>query len=235
MSKHFQTPRHGRKRDPRPTARDLAVGHDNAKAINRGVMTLHIRPVRSSDHRKRYTPDQPLNVRAFTGGPTWCKVIIASVERIPLDQALTLANAKLAGYRTTADLQAAFECSYGTGRSDRMVWVVRFRLDGTETPRMLAASGDAPSSYKLGADGRWHYVERHDERESDRGYTAVASRALRDELPALSDDDWRKHVYRNKDVTHDRWVALDHARERDAMKRAHTERGRMMRGGRLAA
>jgi hypothetical protein len=233
--KHFQTPRHGRKRAPRPTARDLAVGHDNAKAINRGVMTLHIRPIRSSDHRKRYTPAKPLNVRAFTGGPTWCKIIIVAVERIPLDQALTLANAKHAGYRTTAELAAAFECSYGKGRKDKPVWVVHFRLDLTETPRMLAATGGAPPNYRLGADGRWHYVERHDDREGDRGYTSTVSHALRDELPALSDDDWRTHVARNKDLTHDRWVALDHTRERDAMKRAHTERGRMMRGGRLAA
>lgn len=193
--KHFQTPSHpSRRRDPNPRARDLAVGHDNAKAIHRGTVTLHLRPVRATDHHRRYAPDRPLNVRAFVGGPTWCKIIIITTERAPLTSALTLANAKQAGYRTTAELQEAHERSYGTGRSDRQVWIIRFRLDATELPRLLAATGDVPSSYKLGADGRWRYVESHDEREGDRGYTSIASRALNDEMPALTDDDYRKHI-----------------------------------------
>lgn len=227
--KHFQTPSHpSRRRDPNPKARDLAVGHDNAKAINRGVVTLHIRPSRASDHRKRYTTGQPLNVRAFVGGPTWCKILVSAVERVPLDQALNLANAKHAGYRTTTELAGAFERSYG-GRKDRMVWVVRFRLDATEHPRLLAAAGDAPSRYKVGADGRWRYVERHDERESDRGYTSTPGRALKDELPALSDDDWKRHVEANKDLEHGQWIALDKFREQERIKREHADRGRSMR------
>lgn len=229
MKKFKTPPRPAQRRQSRPTARDLVIGHDNAKDINRGKATLHLRPVRAGDHIKRYKPDQTLNVRAFVGGPTWCKITVTEAFRVPLDQALTLANAMRAGYRTSTELAEAFERSYGQGRSDRMVWVLVFKLDATERPRLLAASGDAPSRYKLGADGRWQHVERHDERDTDRGYTDIQSRALRNEMPALSDDDWKRHVDRTKDLTHGQWVALDHARQQDAIQRAHADRGRNMR------
>ena len=192
--KKFQNPSKRPRRHPRPVARDIAIGHDNAKAINRGVMRLHLRPVRSTDHAKRYKPGQILNVRAFVGGPTWCKINVTDAARVPLTEALTLENAKLAGYRTSSELRGAFERSYGEGRSDRQVWVIRFSLDTTEAPRLLAESGDSRGRYRLGSDGRWQYVECHDERESDRGYTDTPARALREEPPALRDDDWARHV-----------------------------------------
>lgn len=228
--KRFQTPSSpSRRRDPRPTARDIAVGHDNAKSIHRGVITLHIRPVKATDHIKRYTPERVLNVRAFVGGPTWCKIHITSAERVPLTRALTLANAKHAGYRTTAELREAHERSYGKGRKDRQVWVIQFRLDVSEQPRLLAVSGDAPARYSLGADGRWHYVQRHDEREGDRGYTSTPSRALRDEFPALSDEDHKRHIEANLDLDHGQWVALSRLNAHAEKARAHTARGRAMR------
>lgn len=158
------------RRDPRPVARDLVIGHDNAKAVNRGTSTLHIRPVQPRDHFKRYQPDQTLNVRAFVGGPTWCKIAIIEADRVPLTAALNLANAKRAGHRTTTDLRAAFEHSYGEGgRPDRLVWVLVVRLDKSETPRLLAA-------------------------RSDELYVSTPATALADEPEALSEEDWKRHV-----------------------------------------
>lgn len=197
------------RRDPRPVARDLVIGHDNAKAVNRGASTLHLRPVQPRDHIKRYQPDQALNVRAFVGGPTWCKVAIVTADRVPLTAALNLRNAKLAGYRTTTELGAAFERSHGEGRTDRLVWVLEVRLDKSETPRLLAA-------------------------RSDELYVTTPATALPDEPEALSEEDWKRHVDGNKDLEHGQWLALGRLNAQGERARARTVRGQGMRG-RMAA
>lgn len=226
--KKFTTPPRPSQRRPRPTARDIAIGHDNAKDVKRGKTTLHLRPVRASDHVKRYTPDQTLNVRAFIGGPTWCQIRVTTADRVPLNQALTLANARLAGHRTTDDLAAAYERSNGTGRADRLVWVLTFQLAAADTPRLLSSVVGSPGSYKVGPDNRWQFVERPEDRETDRGYTTGPD-ALPGEPEALSEDDWKRHVDATRDLEHGQWVALGRLASIGEKARAHTVRGRGMR------
>jgi hypothetical protein len=63
-------------------------------------------------------------------------------------------------------------------------WLIRFRLDHTAAPRMLAA---APSSYDPAK-------ENDEGRDEDRGYTTSDSRSVPDEHPALTDDEWERHI-----------------------------------------
>lgn len=74
--------------------------------------------------------------------------------------------------------------------SDRLVWVLRFELDSTHVPRLLAA---------LPAD----------EGALDGDYVVSPSRAMADEPEALSESDFEKHVSKRAGMSHEQWRALE--------------------------
>lgn len=232
--KSFAQPKSSRRREPRAVARDVIVGHTAAKQINRGACRLIVRPVTSRDHRRRYGPGQELTVRAYANGPAWCTVRVAGVQLVAFTTVITLQNARLAGHRTSSDLQEAVEAFHGIGRKDRLVWALTVALIDDQ-PRLLAAAGGDGGSYQQDDQGRWIYVERTSARDTDHGYTSSTSRALHAEPEALSEADWRTHVQATRDMTHEQWVALSRAREQERLQREHADRGRRRGQARKAA
>lgn len=92
---------------------------------------------------------------------------------------------------------------FGTRWKPVAVWLIRFDIETESAPRLLAESGGS-DAFRPGPDGRWLYAPRDTDREEDRGYTSSDSRSLEDELPALTDEQWAKHVgpksaYRGQD------------------------------------
>lgn len=78
----------------------------------------------------------------------------------------------------------------------REVWVIRFAVDHTETPRMLAQAGRDRASFVEGPDRRWRYRPGTEDAETDRGYTSVDSLSVRDAGRALTDEQHERHIAR---------------------------------------
>lgn len=211
------------RRAPKPQASWLIVGYDTSRQILHHGRTTHILPVRSSDHRKRYTTGQRLSVKAFVGGPTECHVNLVQVDRIQLRD-VDYPTARELGHIRVDVFREAF-----AGPDHKWVWVLRFAVDRTVPARLLAQTGRASVSYRKLEDGRWQYVQRPEDAETDRGYTSVSSQSPRDEPAALDDDEWKRHVENNLDLTHAQWVALGRLVELGERARAHSVRGRNMR------
>lgn len=205
MPHHRSRPTHRKARNPR--ASWLVLGGPTATSVlHHGQRALLI-PVKAGDHRSRYSTGQRLAVKTYVPGPTEAHVILTGVSGIretfrlgDVDYATAreLGHVRLDHFRcawvedndhdwmarvevpTDEQLMERFESRW----DQKLAWLLRFRIDPTAPPRMLAA---APSSYdpsKENAEGR----------DEDRGYTTVDSRSARDELPALTDDEWNRHV-----------------------------------------
>lgn len=74
------------------------------------------------------------------------------------------------------------------------VWVIRFAVDRAAAPRLLAL-------------------------HSEDLYVENPTMALPEEPEALSEDEWKLHVDRNRDLTHDQWVTLSRASEQGQRRR----------------
>jgi hypothetical protein len=179
MSTFRHTPSHRRK--PKPTASWLVVGYDTSRDILYHGRTAHILPVRSTDHRKRYHEGQRLAVKAFVGGPNECRINVLAVDRIQV-QDIDYPTARALGYIRVDQFREDWE------KPHQWVWVIRFVVDRTAAPRLLAL-------------------------HSEDLYVENITLALPDEPEALSEDDWKRHVEGNRDLTHDQWIALSRASE----------------------
>ena len=150
MSK-FRT-RPSSRREPRPTAVQLILGPDDAKAVARGDITLHMRPVTGRDHRKRYHVGQRLAVRPSMGAATLCHVNVTEVRGPTFDPApmrladITFDDALHAGRKTTLDLKRAWLVKHDTA------WVGRHPDGNLENAK---AADDIPDE---DIDARW---DRH--------------------------------------------------------------------------
>jgi hypothetical protein len=203
MSK-FRT-RSSHRRARKPTASWIVAGPRGARAISRGDITMHVRPVRSGDHAKRYQPGMRLAVKMCVGikgmSDTLCRVHVLQVQG-PRDQMtagqIGFAEARMLGHRTTDEFRVAWVAEYDqdwTGddplaRFDarwagKLIWAVRFEVDIAEAPRLLAV-------------------------RSDELYVENEAMALRGEMPALSEADYKRHVQDRRDMTSAQWVALEH-------------------------
>lgn len=220
MSTFRRKPSHRRK--PKLQASWLVVGYDTSRSILYHGRTTHIQPVRSSDHPKRYTPGQRLAVKAFVGGPTECHVHIHRVERVQLRD-IDYPTARELGHFRLDAFREAFD-----GPDHKWVWVLRFAVDRTAPPRLFAQAGRDRASYRETADGRWQFVPTAEDAEADRGYTSSVSQSD-GEAEVLTDDEWKRHVDANRDLTHEQWIALGRLIDLGERARAHTVRGRNMR------
>lgn len=96
------------------------------------------------------------------------------------------------GFCVTCGCDDQAAARFTAKHADREVWLIRFRLDTTHVPRLLAASPSA---------------------ESD--YVTSPSLALAEEPEALSAVEHERHVQGNAGMTHEQWRALEQA-TRDA-------------------
>jgi hypothetical protein len=178
-----------------------------ARLVAHGQRTTHLLPVKPSHHRKRFHEGQRLTVKAFVGGPTECHVTVTDAQRVQLGQ-VDYAAVRELGHPYLDAFRAAWVAEhepdhegdalerFDRRHAHREVWLVRFALDRTEVPRMLAQAGRDQGSYVAGPDRRWRYQPGTEDAETDRGYTSADSLSLRDAGRALKDDEWEQHVGR---------------------------------------
>lgn len=245
MSK-FHRPPSGR-RQPRTTAKAIALGLTLAGKVARGEQHAVLMPVRlplenRDGYRKRFAPEQRLAVRGYVGGSTLAHLIVTDAERIQLGHvdyglvrelgyirldAFQLAwirehdepwwrgvQERLEGQPPTDETFDEFMERFQRRHAHREMWVIRFALDRTETPRMLAQAGRDRGSHYIGSDGRWHYRPGAEDAEADRGYTSVDALSLRDVGRALDDEAWERHVgkaARDREVRRQAMLAQDRA------------------------
>jgi hypothetical protein len=196
-----------RRRQPAPTAKWLVLGLTEARLVAHGQRATHMLPVKPSHHRKRFLPGQRLAVKAYVGGPTECHVTVTDAQRVQLGH-VDYAAARELGHPYVDAFRAAWVAEHEPDHdgdalerferrhAHREVWLVRFALDRTEVPRMLAQAGRDQGSYVAGPDRRWRYQPGTEDAETDRGYTSSDSLSLRDAGRALKDDEWELHVGR---------------------------------------
>jgi hypothetical protein len=205
------------RRAPSPTAKQLITGPTIASDIKYGRRTTHLLPVKPSHHLRRFHDGQRLSLKAYVGGPTEAHVHVTSAERVPLRDVdyvtvRELGYVRLDQFRVTwveehdeawtAKLLEEFpdhidvgerfcrkEDRFDRRHAHREVWVIRFALD-----RMLP--------------------DRYMAQRSEEGYTDSAARGLKDEPPTLHEHEWKAHVYDNRDLSHEQWVALARDRAR---------------------
>lgn len=202
--KHFRTPQ-SRRSEPRPTATAIIMG-EAAKAVARGEVTMHIRPVGSRDHRKRFHASekhpQILAIRPSVGAPTVCHVQVVDVrgpaERMTLGR-VTFADARAAGYRTTLDFQRAWLARHDAA------WVARQDVEADELDEAVVDARYARHAYKPA----WAITftlkagsgERYLAARSDELYVDSPAQGLKGELAALSVDDFDRHIAKRRHMT----------------------------------
>jgi hypothetical protein len=193
-------------------------------------------PVKPNHHRRRFHSGQRLSLKAFVGGSTLAHLVVSDAERIQLGQVDYGLVRELGYHRVDAFRIAwvedhdqawlegvdAFIDTVADGMLERFqrrhahreVWVVRFALDRTETPRMLAQAGRDRGSFAVGPDNRWRYRPSAEDAEADRGYTSVDALSLRDVGRALDDEAWELHVgrpSRDREARRQQMLAQDRA------------------------
>jgi hypothetical protein len=200
-----------------PTAKWLVTGPSIAAEIKYGRRTTHLLSCKPSHHRRRFHEGQRLSVRAYVGGPSECHVTVTSAERVQLRDVDYPAVREL-GYIRLDDFRAAWieenDQAWFVGLQQRFplavpsyfnrdrfdqrhahkdVWLIRFRVERAVPPRLLA--------------------ER-----SDELYVDTAARALREEMPALSEEEWRTHIApASRDREHARQLMLTQARSEQSV------------------
>jgi hypothetical protein len=203
MPKHFRT-RSSHRRARRPTASWIVAGPKGAKAIARGDVTMIARPAKGSDHAKRYQPGMRLAVKMCVGikgmSDTLCHVRALQVRgpRDPMTAGMIgYTEARMLGYATSDDFRTAWVSDLDPDHADdpldrfdarwagKLIWAVRFEVDIAEAPRLLAV-------------------------RSDELYVESPARALPDEFPALSEEDYKRHVEGRRAMSTAQWVALEH-------------------------
>lgn len=187
---HFRR-RPSHRRQPRPTATSIILGHSSAPILHQG-RRAHLQTVTSRDHHKRYQPGQRLAVREYFPGPAECHVIVTDVTgpadgftlgQVDYDIARELGHHRLDAFRvawvtahdhdwlavhfdaTEEEFLARFERRW----AHKLAWLIEFRIDTAAPPRLLAA-------------------------RSDEIYVENDAQALRGEMPALSEAEWETHV-----------------------------------------
>jgi hypothetical protein len=178
---HFRrSPSH--RRQPSPTAKWLVLGMTEARLVVHGQRTTHLTPVKPSHHRKRYLPAQRLAVKSYVGGVTECHVVVSDAGRIQLGQ-VDYGLVRELGYIRVDAFQEAWVAEHEPDfdgeplerfqrrHAHREMWVIRFALDRTQAPRLLAA-------------------------RSDELYVENAAMALAHEFPALTPDEHEFHIAR---------------------------------------
>jgi hypothetical protein len=238
------------RRAPSPTAKQLITGPTIASDIKYGRRTTHLLPVKPSHHLRRFHDGQRLSLKAYVGGPTEAHVHVTGAERVPLRD-VDYATVRELGYVRVDEFRAAWVKDHDQAwlestdaellvdamleRFDRRhahrdVWVIRFALDRMQPPRFMADGGRDRGSFRKRPDGRWQYVESAENAEADRGYTSVLSLSVDQEAPdALTDEEWKAHVYDNRDLSHEQWVALGRLESIAARAQVRADRGRNMR------
>lgn len=103
------------------------------------------------------------------------------------------------GYCVTCGCDDQPRARFTRRHADRLVWVVRFDLDRTHVPRLLAAVPGREG------DANGDYVTSPSQAPNGDG----------DPGEALTDTEHKRHVQDNADRTHDQWRTLEHA-ARDA-------------------
>lgn len=198
-----------RARNPRATA--IVLG-EPATAILHHNRTAHLLPVRSGDHRARYATGMRLAVKVMVPGPTACHIILTTVHG-PRDQhtlgQITRTTAKDLGHihldafwrhwitnhdqawlgqhvHQGTDTDTAIAERFHHRWSGKLVWLLRFHVDIAAAPHLLAA-------------------------RSDELYVENAAMALRGELPALTEDEWKRHVKPWADERRADRIAAQHA------------------------
>jgi hypothetical protein len=205
MPKFRQKP--SSRRQARPTASWLVLGTSEARLVVHGHRTTHLTLVKPSHHHKRYLAGARLAVKAYVGGVTECHVVVSDAQRIQLGQ-VDYSLVRELGYVRLDQFQEAWVDEHDPAfegdalerfqrrHAYREVWVIRFAVDHTETPRMLAQAGRDRASFVEGPDHRWRYRPGTEDAETDRGYTSVDSLSVRDAGRALTDEQHELHVGR---------------------------------------
>jgi hypothetical protein len=215
MAKFRQKP--SSRRQAAPTAKWLVLGLSEARLVAHGQRTTHLTLVKPSHHRKRFLAGQRLSVKAYVGGPTECHVVVSDAQRIQLGQ-VDYSLVRELGYIRLDSFQeswvAEHETTWRAGETvpeadllerfqrrhaHRWVWVIRFAVDRTAAPRLLAQIGGRDSGRLVtGKDGRQHYTERRREEETDadHGYTNVPALAVPGQPDALTDDEHERIIAR---------------------------------------
>jgi hypothetical protein len=223
MPKFRRSPSH--RRAASPTAKWLVTGPTIASQIQYGHRTTYMQPVKPSHHRRRYHEGQRLSLKGYVGGSTLAHLIVTDAERIQLGQ-VDYSLVRELGYIRVDAFQEAWVAEHDPAHegdplerfqrrhAHREMWVIRFALDRTAAPRLLAQAGRDRASYRKLSDGRWQYAPSAEDAEADRGYTSAASQSSPGELEVLSDEQWKRHVDANRDLTHEQWLALSRDRAR---------------------
>jgi hypothetical protein len=197
------------------TAKWVVPGPTVAAEIKYGRRTTHIIPCKPSHHRRRFHEGQRLSVKSYVGGATECHVTVTSAVRVRLGD-VDYPVARELGYVRLDDFRLAWVAEHDPAhegdlleRFDRRhahkeVWLLRFAVERALPPRLLA--------------------ER-----SDELYVENPARALDGEPEALTENDWKRHIDSNRDLTHGQWLALGRLELIDQRARAHADRGRRMR------
>jgi hypothetical protein len=211
------------------SARWLVTGTNAATAILHNGRTAHLQPVRSGDHRSRYSPGQRLALKAYVPGPTDANLIIDSVQgprqHFHLGD-VDYQTARDLGYIRLDDFQIAWVEEHDPDWLDRyqgdtpitdaivarfqqrwagkLAWLLRFHIDPTAAPRMLAA-------------------------RSDELYVENEAMALKGEMPALYEDQWKLHV-----GPQSRYREQDRLAQRRAEREAKTSEARLLDAKRAA-
>jgi hypothetical protein len=182
----FHRPPSGR-RQPRTTAKAIALGMMLAGHVSRGDIRACLIPVRlplenREGYRKRFAADRPLAIHAFWGGPRVCNVRVSDAQRIQLGQ-VDYSLVRELGYVRLDQFQEAWVAEHDPAfegdalerfqrrHAHREVWVIRFAVDRAQAPRLLAA-------------------------RSDELYVENPAMALPFEFPALTPDEHELHVAR---------------------------------------
>jgi hypothetical protein len=185
----FHRPPSGR-RQPRTTAKAIALGMTLAGKVARGEQRAVLMPVRlplenREGYRKRFAADRQLAIHAFWGGPRVCNVRVSDAQRIQLGQVdyglvRELGYVRLDQFQESwvreHDPKPAYEIMdllerFQRRHAHREVWVIRFAVDRAQAPRLLAA-------------------------RSDELYVENPAMALPFEFPALTPDEHELHVAR---------------------------------------
>jgi hypothetical protein len=199
----FHRPPSGR-RQPRTTAKAIALGYTLAGKVARGEQHAVLMPVRlplenRDGYRKRFAPEQRLAIRAYVGGSTLAHIVVTDAERIQLGH-VDYGLVRELGYIRVDAFQEAWVAEHEPDfdgeplerfqrrHAHREMWVIRFALDRTLPDRYMAQN-------------------------SEEGYTESAARGLKDEPPALHEHEWDAHVGANLGRTHQEWLGLGRARK----------------------
>lgn len=220
----------------------LVLGINKTNEVQYHGLQAVLLPLRSGDHRRRYSTGQRLAVKPYVPGPTECHVHVTDVRgpasMFSLGQ-VDYTIARELGHVRLDTFQEAWVREHDTlwcekvlpglavgvceqdkilerfqsRWASKLAWLIRFRVDIAAEPRLLAA-------------------------RSDELYVTNEAMALKGEMPALTEDEWGTHVgpkspYRIADrITQKRsetWQARLAAAKADARERGRDIRSECRR------